>query len=246
MKAEARAIISVHARSDDPEEWDTKVMAEEIRTLHEPLGVILSEEKIRSFQEREALEKEIEGIITRTYEEKCKNADPTSVGRAESVITLRAIDLHWMDHIDDMAHLREQVAFSGYAQRDPLIEYQDQGFRRFQGLIARIDSTIVRMLLQAEFKDFSHPVIIMGEEDELPGLQTNESEIEGALLETGVSRGSLIEATDGQSAKRKAQNANNSQRPISNVHTSEQKVGRNDPCPCGSGKKYKKCHGKQA
>ena len=97
----------------------------------------------------------------KTYEEKCAATDPATVNRAESVITLRSIDQHWMDHIDDMSHLREQVAFAGYAQRDPLIEYQDQGFRRFEQLLGNIQGTIVRTLLQANFADFA-PRIIRG------------------------------------------------------------------------------------
>src|SRR3989338_10015121 len=94
-----------------------------------------------------------------------------------------------MDHIDDMSHLREQVAFAGYAQRDPLIEYQDQGFRRFQQLLTNIQSTIVRMLLQANFADFAPRVIAELEaEDEFEGAQTNEDQIEAELTETGVQR----------------------------------------------------------
>ena len=251
MKSETRMIVALHAQSEDPEEWNPKQMTEDIRTLHEEFGSVMTLDKIKSFQEREVLEKEIEGMVTRFYEQKCQKADTEAVGRAESIVTLRAIDLHWMDHIDDMAHLREQVAFSGYAQRDPLIEYQDQGFRRFQQLLGTINGTIVRMLLQGNFTDFMQPVVMMGEEEEAAGLQTNESEIEGALFETGVSRGSLIEVEPGKrtaiSDQRSAKGPGSGfQVPGSVTQRGTMKVGRNDPCPCGSGKKFKKCHGKNA
>ena len=147
---------------------------------------------------------------------------------AERVAALRAIDTHWMNHIDEMAHLREQVAFSGYAQRDPLIEYQDQAFRKFQQLLVTIDTTIVRTLLQIDFQQFAPRRILEEAEAELKNLSTNEAEIEGELSHTGVG------------AERSVRSRLSAPAPQS----SAPKVGRNDPCPCGSGKKFKKCHGK--
>ena len=96
-------------------------------------------------------------------------------------MTLRAIDTHWMSHIDDMAHLREQVAFAGFAQRDPLIEYQDQGFRRFEQLLAAIDGTIVRAILQVDFGQFMTNMFTERTEEDAEHAETNEGEIEAAL-----------------------------------------------------------------
>jgi preprotein translocase subunit SecA len=170
------------------------------------------------------------------------------VARAERVITLQSIDTRWMDHIDDMSHLREQVAFAGFAQRDPLIEYKDQGFQRFQQLLSTIENTIIRMLLQADFAQFAPRAFLQDAQDALDGLQTNED-----VIEEGLGRGV---GSQGLEARGNKESSNNpvimnaddhqfvaSQSPATSPQLLKQKVGRNDPCPCGSGKKYKKCHG---
>ena len=245
LKKEADAIVSLHAPKLDSNEWDFKEMYEAIAAIHEPFRDTATEAKLKSFQDRELLQAFLRDLFLKYYEDKCAKADTATVNRAETVITLRSIDQHWMDHIDDMSHLREQVAFAGYAQRDPLIEYQDQGFRRFQQLLTNIQSTIVRMLLQAQFADFEPRVIAeLEEEDEFEDAMTNEDQIEAELTETGVSKSiapqgaqrSVLEMQPGDTPHRA---------PPSKPQPSKvSHVGRNDPCPCGSGKKYKKCHGK--
>ncbi len=251
LKREAAAIVESHTPGEDSEYWDAKEMCEGISAFHEPLGAIATEEKLKSFQDKDLLKTFVTDLLVNYYVEKCTKADAASVDRAETVITLRAIDSHWMDHIDDMSHLREQVAFAGYAQRDPLIEYQDQGFRRFAQLLSMIQGTIIQMLLQANFADFAPRVLVELEQEEIEGAVTNEGEIEG-ILESGTGPSAVLAkparnamavpesggATDLSSLMGGARHPPK-QMPKAGAH-----VGRNDPCPCGSGKKYKKCHGK--
>jgi len=156
------------------------------------------------------------------------------------VITLQSIDTHWMDHIDNMSHLREQVAFAGYAQRDPLIEYKDQGFRRFQELLAEVENTIVRTLLQADFTQFAPQSMEQRAEETLDGMQTNEDQIEQGLGH-GVGGGNRQQKR--QNTNPIVMNADDQAHVAAGQPLASDKVGRNDPCPCGSGKKYKKCHG---
>ena len=240
LKKEAENLINTHARGEDSENWDVKELREAILALHEPFGAAASEGKLKSFQDRSLLAAFLTELFTKSYQEKCAKSDAATVNRAESVITLRSIDSHWMDHIDDMSHLREQVAFAGYAQRDPLIEYQDQGFRRFQQLLGNIQGTIVRMLLQANFADFAPRVIAELEEEEIEGAVTNEGEIEAELTATGVSKAAGENLIEMKPRSAPGQSKRPEQAKVL-PH-----VGRNDPCPCGSGKKYKKCHGKNS
>ncbi|MSR86762.1 preprotein translocase subunit SecA [Candidatus Peribacteria bacterium] len=258
MRREAHGIVDMHARTDDPEEWDAKMMSEMIGAMHSEFQKEFTLKRIQAFTDREVLKDELTMLIHRFYKQKCdgvaQHAAPL-VGRAESVVTLRSIDAHWMDHIDDMSHLREQVAFSGYAQRDPRIEYQDQGFRRFQTLIATIDSTIVRTLLQSDFALFAPQKMVEFDEEDRGALTTNLDEIEGSL--TGGGGGTTLELSpndpdvpfamqmphSSQASGLPVQGRPGSARP---QQRSTQEIGRNDPCPCGSGKKYKKCHGKNA
>ncbi len=249
---EVAGIVRAHAQGEDPDTWGVKDIAENLGGLGEAFAREFTEEKIRSYPTAEALIDAASKVVRDAYDAKCAAADAQSVARGESVITLRSIDAHWMDHIDDMSHLREQVAFSGYAQRDPVIEYQDQGFRRFQALLQRIDSTIIRTLLQADFAQFLAPTVLMESDEEEAALQTNADQIEGQL--SGPSATPVIPdgaqdavnvLADGIGAVPPPPIAVQRQRVPAGPAKAEEKVGRNDPCPCGSGKKYKKCHGAQ-
>lgn len=264
MRREIHCLVNVHTRSGDSEEWEIQKISGGLSAMHQEFARKYTPEKLKLYNDRDALNDELTVFIHRFYKEKCDSSDSSLVARAESIVTLRSIDVHWMDHIDDMSHLREQVAFSGYAQRDPLIEYQDQGFRRFEQLIQTIDSTIVRTLLQSDFEQFAPQAMIVWDEEERDeDLRTNESDIEEALT-SGVQIGSAGAGDTGggggttmllspeesrdipfnmltQSSKSSVQ-----QKAAASRRRSVKEVGRNAPCPCGSGSKYKKCHGKNA
>ncbi|HRH93634.1 MAG TPA: preprotein translocase subunit SecA [Candidatus Peribacteria bacterium] len=225
MMKDVHAIVEQNTPGEDEGQWNYKGMLDALTALHPQLGDALTEEELKRCMEREKLEEVLTTLVSSFYAKKCEMYPVETLRRAERIIVLQSIDTHWMDHIDTMAHLREQVAFSGYAQRDPLIEYQDRGFHLFQKLLTAISSTMVRVLLQADFNQFAQQQIVQQQPED---LQTNDAEIEGGLQSTlGVNP--IRPVTRGES-NRKAKEA-------------APKVGRNDPCPCGSGKKYKKCHG---
>lgn len=229
LKREVSAIVSEHVTGEDPELWNIQALREALGALHPDLSRGSSIEDIKTMSSPEEVSELLTKFALSFYETKTKHYGKELSQKAEQIIILQSIDSHWMDHIDAMAHLREQVAFSGYAQRDPLIEYQDQGFRMFEKLLVAISSTTVRTLLQIDFNQFGVPRVQLGEPE---NLETNESEIEGQLSQLGVGP-----------EDRKAVQVLQGSRTSSPEHA--QKVGRNDPCPCGSGKKYKKCHGKE-
>ena len=234
LRKEAVSIAVLHAPTQDVDVWQVDQMNDVFGALHPELKKALSPDVIRAARDPDTLKDVAAEAIVTVYEAKCAEQPADAVARAERVVVLRSIDTHWMDHIDAMAHLREQVAFAGYAQRDPLIEYQDRGFRMFQELLQTIDATIVRTLLGIDFAQFAPQRIIQQADQDLSGLQTNEEEIEGELRNTGVGQPSL----EGSAVLKNAQKRHApTQQPLN-----AEKVGRNDPCPCGSGKKYKKCH----
>jgi preprotein translocase subunit SecA len=244
LREEVQALVALHCTATDPDAWGMDIIHSTIVGMHPDLQSRMPLQKCKEFAEADDLTKFLGDQLTGLYEERCTAADPVAVAQAERVVTLRSIDTHWMDHIDDMAHLREQVAFAGFAQRDPLIEYKDQGFRRFQQLLATIDSTIARTLLQVDFRQFQPRAILQQADDELASIRTNEDQIEAELEETGVGTSKAVGggqmAGDILSAR---PGGGRSPAPIAKErHT--QDVGRNDLCPCGSGKKFKKCHGK--
>ena len=228
LKREAESMTQEHLHGIDPELWTIKELREALGTLHPELERGIGSIDIASQANAEEASALVQALVFSFYEKKCLHFGFDSVKRAEQIVVLQAIDTHWMDHIDAMAHLREQVAFSGYAQRDPLIEYQDQGFRMFQKLLATIANTTVRTLLQIDFAQFISRTKAPSEPE---NLQTNESEIEGHL-------------TGGSDAINLSELGKKKNTPRTKPAPSTPRAGRNDPCPCGSGKKYKKCHGK--
>lgn len=243
MRREAAALVDLHAADIDSAQWNLQEIAENMNSLHPELGKRASLAHLQSFNDREALRTFLMDAMTRLYEERCASQDPATVAQAERVVTLRSIDTHWMDHIDDMSHLREQVAFSGFAQRDPLIEYKDQGFRRFQELLAAIDHTMVRTLLQIDFRQFTPVQVLEQAQQDLAGLRTNEEQIEAELLHTGVGRSDVPGSSGMLRGPGDIPPSLTARIPSKPSQRSVRSPGRNDPCPCGSGKKYKKCHG---
>jgi len=121
-------------------------------------------------------------------------------------VLLRAVDTHWMKHIDTMSDLRQAVSLQGYAQRDPLLAYQEQGYSLFTTMNESIQNDTTAMILKAQVRENSE------REQVMKPTGTNHGESEGKKKPKTVSVGL--------------------------------QVGRNDPCPCGSGKKFKYCHGK--
>jgi len=260
---EARDIVVMHATGHDSDEWNVKEMNETLAALHPQFRTMFDDQMhpfLGAASDADMLAQKVSDKIVAFYEQKFAEHDAAVSATAERVITLRSIDTHWMDHIDEMSHLREQVAFAGYAQRDPLIEYQDRAFQKFRTLLKNIDSVIVRTLLQIDFTQFAPRQVLLQAEEGLQNLQTNEDEISGELEQTGVnargmanSGSALQQAMNRQSegnpllnplAARMPGTAHMVPRPpLPQQQKSMSKVGRNDPCPCGSGKKYKKCHG---
>ena len=131
----------------------------------------------------------------------------------ERMIMLQIADSHWKDHLLAMDHLKEGIGLRGYGQRDPLVEYKKESYEMFEGLMGRIEEDTLRFLFL---------------------LQPVEEKKQAEQIERKRKRAEFImsqqQSNGGDGAGRQ-------------VKRDAPKVGRNDPCPCGSGKKFKKCHG---
>ncbi len=140
---------------------------------------------------------------------------------------LRTVDQRWQDHLENLEELREAVYLRGYAQKNPLLEYKLEGFRIFDELLADIRIRIARMLFAIKAQ---------GMEERKPAAQ-----VQGTAHHTDMS---LLGAAPAKGGNAGATGSAGSQPRQTQVRRTYPKVGRNDPCPCGSGKKYKHCHGK--
>jgi preprotein translocase subunit SecA len=156
------------------------------------------------------------------YAEKEKQIGEEAMRTYERIIMLNIIDAQWKDHLLALDHLKQGIGLVGYGQKDPLVEYKKESFDMFQAMLDRIDTTTVRSL-------FNLQVVVEESPEEIQRRRLAARRRGGSMQFTGPNQG----ATAGGEEAGK----------VKTVTRDQPKVGRNDPCPCGSGKKYKKCHG---
>ena len=201
----------------------------------------------------EAVEDELVEIFHAAYEGKEQELSPPILRELERHVFLDVIDEHWMDHLREMDQMREGIGLRAYGQRDPLLEYKKEAFGMFEELTRSIREETVRTLFRAAL--VMEPV--PGRQPGLPagrgsaggegegGARVGLSPLAPPRVRIPRQQTSHAEVTAFGTAK-PAGPAGSAAPPAPRqdpVVTQEAKVGRNDPCPCGSGKKYKKCHG---
>ncbi len=193
--------------------------------------------------DRVDIEEQIRAKVMRRYEEKEEMVGAEVMRETERIIMLNVIDNQWKDHLLSMDHLKEGIGLRGYGQKDPLIEYKKESFILFQDMMDRIEDETIRYLffLQTYSEaEGAGPVVPYpsDEEEEAAAPEVNE-EAQSAVLDftRNIHRKKEREMAQLQMVGGEAGSG-----PTTVVAGA--KVGRNDLCPCGSGKKYKKCCGK--
>jgi len=185
------------------------------------------------------LEQNVDFLIARVkdaYEFKCRHENPDALESLERFIILHSIDQLWQEHLYEMDNLRDSIGNYRYAQKDPLVEYKHSAYELFVGLMDRIKGEVASHLFRATTarpEDYNNV---------LRSLQTSRN---NPLTELagGASQGSE-QSTAPEAQSQRIPGTSPGQRPTRPVRRDQPKVGRNDPCPCGSGKKYKQCCGK--
>jgi preprotein translocase subunit SecA len=165
----------------------------------------------------EELTAQLSGTLKRIYEEKERRIGPEFMRFQERMIMLQVLDAQWKDHLLALDHLKEGIGLRGYGQRDPLIEYKKESFDMFEDLNARREEETIRYLFFFQPPTLEEQQERAHQQEEIRRRQARERDL---VYGSGG---------DGTVPQKKREVA---------------KVGRNDPCPCGSGKKFKKCHGK--
>jgi preprotein translocase subunit SecA len=231
-------------RQADFEQWDLEALKREVGR------VFALDMAPFDFSDRTAdeIHDELWAKIVESYDEKEKLVGREVLQRVERDIMLQIVDQQWKDHLYSLDHLKEGIGLRGYGQRDPLVEYKKESFALFQAMKDRVDEEIVRYLWWLRpILNEEAPVRRPAPRRAAP-LVLNDPSAESALV--GAGRAQVAEQSPFAPSRRQQQ-----QQPArvggddatpKTVRRDEPKVGRNDPCPCGSGKKYKKCHGAAA
>lgn len=250
---ELKNIINTHYFSDRGDNIDAKKTIEQILDLVQDEFIAKS---ILSIQSQKVsvdnlvdyLSKEIEDknqeeifeyfepIVKKVIELKVKDYG-NGIPDVYKVVILQAMDELWTEHIELMRDLREGIGLRGYAQRDPLVEYKNESFDYFEKFISSVNSQISKRILKM--------VKVERVPEKNVVIETNSSQIDNISEGSREMVGNIENVLNG--VRRAKQTQESSLKKVVQVEDSQfANIGRNDPCPCGSGKKFKKCHGKNS
>ncbi|TDI12240.1 MAG: preprotein translocase subunit SecA [Acidobacteria bacterium] len=206
----------------DPEEWDLENLKINLRRVY---GIDIPQDVDQL--SRPQLEEELLNRIKTKYQEKESQVGTEMMRWYESMVMLQIMDQQWKDHLLALDHLKEGIGLRGYGQRDPLVEYKKESFSMFEELWDRATEEMVRMLF------LLRPIT---EEDERDLLRTRRQQQPLSYSQPEDNPEPVWQPSQPQGQQSAAA--------VQTVVRNTRKVGRNEPCPCGSGKKYKKCCGR--
>jgi Preprotein translocase subunit SecA (ATPase, RNA helicase) len=221
-------MVANHASTElAVQEWDIKTLHSELMDL--TAGVVRDVE----FKDREELLENLKESVKAAYNDRETKFGHETMREIERFVLLYVVDQKWKDHLYNMDILREGIGLRSYAQKNPVQEYQNEAFLMFQRMLNSIWEDTIKYLFRVELQADS------SQQQKQTRTRTNEDDIKTAPAKS--SRGDEPER-QGETSR--------TMRPSSGGHTASEpirrhgdKVGRNDPCPCGSGKKYKHCCG---
>jgi preprotein translocase subunit SecA len=237
-------IVYDHTESEYQEEWDLESLFTEMQSLYE---TEIAPDELDPSMTREELIEEFQEDARDAYAAKVEEYGAELMREVERYLVLQVVDVRWREHLESMEYLRDGIHLRAMAQKDPLSEYRAEGHAMFEELTATIQEEIVRYLLRIQIE---RPP----EQGELEPSAAGPDGRNGDGLtyehESTAGSDAIRAAGGGQAAPqpvRTGVTAGGGAAAASTVSTGQrvvgQQVGRNDPCPCGSGKKYKKCHG---
>jgi preprotein translocase subunit SecA len=224
------------------EEWDLEALCKAMEALY---GTDITPDELREENvdvgSREALTDEFREDAALEYDEKEKELGEELMRELERFVILQVVDQRWREHLDAMDYLREGIHLRGMAQKDPLVEYRNEGHVMFQELSAAIREEVVLTLFHAQLEPaVAEEALAVSDSNGAGGnLQYEHQSLAGA---------EAIAAAGGASPTATATMAMSGGGAVATgprqiVKSERENIGRNDPCWCGSGKKYKKCHG---
>jgi len=230
------------------EQWDAdglKAAIQGIFGLDLPIDQWAKEEGIADQEIRERLLKEIDAKAAR----KVAEIGPDTFRQIEKMVLLQTLDHLWREHLVTLEHLRQVIGFRAYGQRDPLNEYKSEAFMLFEGMLAKLREAVTGQLMHVELAPPEQQPLL--QPVELPPMEAHHVDLttgldEFALAEAALSAESRLHGGDTIVLEKRApaQSRRSAAKADPKDPATWGRVSRNQPCPCGSGKKYKHCHGR--
>ena len=227
VEARAKEFASTEIHRD---EWNLEALAQ---SLGEVFPLSATADDLREFGRHEDLVEFLQGQIMAAYQEREREVGTEQMRELERLITLRVVSNRWIDHLSAIEDLEEGIGLRGYSGVDPLVIYRKESYDYWQNLLTTIREDIIRYLFRVKVER-AKPEPRGAALAAIPQGQPVEAEDTGAMETAAKVSGKPVVAPAVQEVPRRRA-----------ARRTGRKVGRNDPCPCGSGKKYKKCCGKK-
>ncbi len=221
---------AIVADSKYADEWDFETLTKDLRSISPKFeGFEFDAEELGSMTP-ESLREEIVEEFEKIYEEKEAEIGPDRMRELERMILIRVVDNKWMDHIDAMDQLKSGIGLRGLGGVDPAAAYAQEGFDMFEEMEAAIKEETVRFCYNVTLRTTTERREVFGKGEDKKDEYVDEGAQAAAAAQGGPQQGMKVPPRE------KKQET---------IRREFPKVGRNDPCPCGSGKKYKYCHGRE-
>ncbi|HMD43542.1 MAG TPA: preprotein translocase subunit SecA [Candidatus Acidoferrum sp.] len=254
----ARELVDRYCpREQHPGQWNSTPLLAEVNSQFgiDPKAAGADPTTLNHDQLSDALAEAVQN----RYEEKEKQFSPDLLRWLERRIILDVVDTQWKDHLLSLDHLKEGIGLRGYGQKDPLVEFKKEAFILFEDMMARIDNETVRYLFHVQIQQGEPPATQQQRQQAVPEPAQSRKSAQAAVASAAAraEEPTAAPARLPDFARAMERRQERQQRDLQYQTGAAQaeapkpvkagaKVGRNDPCPCGSGKKFKKCHGASA
>jgi preprotein translocase SecA subunit len=244
IETQVTDLVALHCSEDvAPDTWDLATLDDAIfQQFNLRLGL---PDMANEFDRPGQVEDFVAERVKAAYEERERLFTPPVLRHLERIIYLQTLDTLWRDHLLNMDHLKEGIGLRGYAQKNPLQEYQKEGYDLFEDMVRRLESDVVEKVMSVQLQVQAAPA-------QQPRVAAQGGAADALIEPMGEPAPVAMPAQlrDMEQRQRRPQRVqlSHGDQPVGGpsgapVTRDGEKVGRNDPCPCGSGKKYKKCHG---
>jgi preprotein translocase subunit SecA len=233
-------VISTFCVSDYSEEWDLEGLVTE---LHGYFPTTATVDELSASHATDEIYERVMGEATGYYEQREEELGEEAMREVERQVMLQIIDQRWREHLYEMDYLQEGIHLRAYGQKDPLVEWQREGFEMFGAMMQAIAQDFVKYVMHAQITVAEQPL----QEADMTGMSysaptdPSESSSLAAAAAAGPAPAAPAQEPGGGGPSVPTPDEPTPQRPV--VKSEWERTGRNEPCPCGSGKKYKQCHG---
>jgi len=231
----------------DPSEWDLDALD---KICEETFGLRPTALGLGKDDANAEMKEKLKGLLHEAYKAKESELGSDVLGEYEKFFMLQTVDTLWKDHLLALDHLKEGIGLRGYGQRDPLVEYKKESFQLFEAMKEAIEEQILQYLFRFQVRPAEETATPPERFLRQTPTEAEQEPVTAPVASSAASRQAAAELAKKQAQRQKGLQYQGSHDPTSGgdfsvetVKSSGPKVCRNDPCPCGSGKKYKKCHG---